>query len=290
MNIDILMVRHPADRHSPVIPAMIAELERHGATVRRHYPDEAPVLDLTPETTDLLVLKAKTPAALEAARAASEAGVACFPPYATTQVCRDKVATTQALHEHGVPVPETWTVTDPAALAAQLAHGPLILKPIRGSQGRGIEVIHTADELEAWASQAQAARAHDDGAPDDNTPGDAIMAQRYHAPDGRDRKIYRIGEEVFCVERVWPPRSYADKLGRLVELPAEVADVARRCGEALGIDTYGVDIIEHAGRPYVVDLSSFPGFKGVPDAGPRLAARVLAAAHVAAAPQDEARA
>ena len=99
---------------------------------------------------------------------------------------------------------------------------------------------------------------------------DAVMAQRFMTPDGPDRKIYRIGDEVFCVERVWPPTSYEDKLGRLVELPPAVEAVARACGDALGIDVYGVDVIEHQGEPYVVDLSSFPGFKGVPDAGRRL--------------------
>ncbi len=33
------------------------------------------------------------------------------------------------------------------------------------------------------------------------------------------------------------------------------------------------------GHPYVVDLSSFPGFKGVPDAALRLADYIYAAAH-----------
>ena len=36
--------------------------------------------------------------------------------------------------------------------------------------------------------------------------------------NGKDRKIYRIGAEVFCVERIWPPVTFADKLGRLVGL------------------------------------------------------------------------
>lgn len=75
MRIDILLVRHPADRVSPVIPAMIEHLEEHGATVRRLYPDEGALAAPTPETTDLLILKAKTPAALEVARSAHEAGV-----------------------------------------------------------------------------------------------------------------------------------------------------------------------------------------------------------------------
>ena len=64
------------------------------------------------------------------------------------------------------------------------------------------------------------------------------------------------------------------KLGRLVGLDAETEDVARRCGDALGIALYGVDIIHHRGRPWVVDLSSFPGFKGVPEAAARLTALI----------------
>ena len=47
------------------------------------------------------------------------------------------------------------------------------------------------------------------------------------------------------------------------------------CGRLLGTEVYGVDVIEHEGRPWIVDLSSFPGFKGVPDAGARIARVVL---------------
>src|SRR2546425_8664481 len=42
--------------------------------------------------------------------------------------------------------------------------------------------------------------------------------------------------------------------------------ISLRCGRAFGIDLYGVDIIESEGMPYVVDMCSIPGFKGVPDA------------------------
>ena len=53
-------------------------------------------------------------------------------------------------------------------------------------------------------------------------------------------------------------------------------EITRRCGEAFGIDLYGVDIIYSAGSPYVVDINSFPGFKGVPDAGAHLAEYIAA--------------
>jgi ribosomal protein S6--L-glutamate ligase len=41
---------------------------------------------------------------------------------------------------------------------------------------------------------------------------------------------------------------------------------------------FGFDVVFSDGRPFVVDLSGFPGFKGVPDAPALLAAEIAAAA------------
>lgn len=263
MRIDLLLVRHPSGRISPLMPEIAALLEGAGVDVHLRFPDELSADEMVPPADDvaLCVLKAKTPAALVLAERYHAAGIATFNPYPVTELCRDKVATTRVLENAGIPVPSTWTVDDPAELPALLADGPLIMKPLRGSQGQGISIVHSEEELAAV-----------------DLTGETYMAQRYLPPDGRDRKIYRIGDEVFCVERIWPPVSYEDKLGRLIDLSPEVEQVARDCGPALGIDTYGVDIIEHQGRPYVIDLSSFPGFKGVPDAARRLTDRLLRAA------------
>ena len=70
----------------------------------------------------------------------------------------------------------------------------------------------------------------------------------------------------------------------VVSHPTELApllDGGRRCGQAFGTDLFGVDIIESGGRPYVVDMSSIPGFRGVPDAAVRLAEYLYAAARSA---------
>jgi hypothetical protein len=62
----------------------------------------------------------------------------------------------------------------------------------------------------------------------------------------------------------------------------DLAEIMQRCGRALGLDLFGVDVVESGGRPYVVDASSFPGFKGVPDAPLRVARYIYAAAGRAA--------
>src|SRR5439155_21713148 len=100
-----------------------------------------------------------------------------------------------------------------------------------------------------------------------------VFAQRYHPPDRGDpnRKIYTLGSELFGVTRTWPARTYEEKRGRPCTLSPELVDIARRCGAAFGIDLFSVDIVESGGRPFVVDMSSFPTFKGVPDAPLRVA-------------------
>ena len=57
---------------------------------------------------------------------------------------------------------------------------------------------------------------------------------------------------------------------------AELRDIVLSCGRAFGINLYGVDIIESERKPYVVDMCSIPGFKGVPNA-PQLLARYFRA-------------
>ena len=67
-----------------------------------------------------------------------------------------------------------------------------------------------------------------------------------------------------------------------MHLTPELRDIVLRCGQAFGIDLYGMDIIESGGKPYVVDMCSIPSFKGVPDAPQRLARHFRAAAERAA--------
>ena len=49
------------------------------------------------------------------------------------------------------------------------------------------------------------------------------------------------------------------------------------------MELFGADLILSNGAPYLVDIHSFPGFKGVPDAALRLADYIYAAARRAAA-------
>ena len=150
-------------------------------------------------------------------------------------------------------------------LAPLLQAGPLVVKPYHGSRGEGVRVVWDADEFS------------------DAGPGERpLFAQRYLDRQGRDRKLYCIGGQVFGVKRVFPARTYAEKLGEPFTVAPELRAIVLRAGDALGTDLFGLDVVVSRDRPYVVDVNPFPGFKGVPDAALRLADHVYAAAARAA--------
>ena len=46
------------------------------------------------------------------------------------------------------------------------------------------------------------------------------------------------------------------------DLPEDWIRTARDAGAALGLQLYGVDLLITGGRPVVVDVNPFPGFRG----------------------------
>lgn len=251
MRIAFILVRRPP---GSIFPEVIQLLARRGIEIDVIYPDEQPT-DLTRLRVkhDLYVLKSGTETALSLGGALHTLGATILNPYPVAVMCRDKIVASETLERAGVPVPESFVVSEPSHLAPLLDDGPLVVKPYRGSQGRGIQVVRAEQDL---------TKVH---------PNGPLLAQRYHPPDGPDLKIYCIGRQVFGVERVWPARTYREKLGRPVIVNKELREVAFRCGAAFGITLFGFDVVMSGGTPYVVDNSSFPGFKGVPNAARRLA-------------------
>jgi ribosomal protein S6--L-glutamate ligase len=63
-----------------------------------------------------------------------------------------------------------------------------------------------------------------------------------------------------------------------VPVSDEVADIARRVGRAFGLGLYGLDVLETAAGPRVVDVNHFPGYKGCPGAAEAVADYLEAAA------------
>jgi glutathione synthase/RimK-type ligase-like ATP-grasp enzyme len=237
-------------------------LQEAGAEVEFQFPDVAlNDLSKTRVEADLYVLKSGSALGLSMAGALHAAGAAILNPYPVAAMCRDKIVTSSVLAAGGVPTPETWVTEDSEHLRGLFEGGPIVVKPFRGSRGVGVQVVHEPSQIDELEF--------------DSGP---LFVQRYHPPDGLDYKMYRIGERVCGVRRVWPAKTFEEKLGEAFEPDEDLQRIAHDCAEAIGADIFGFDVVFSEGRPFVVDLSGFPGFKGVPDAPALLSAEIEAAA------------
>ena len=252
----------PDRRHSSsYMPLVMQTLIDAGVVVDVIHPTDR-LIDLSAVRVehDLYVLGQMSGLAFSLAGTLHALGAAIVNPYPVSAALADKIATARILHAAGVPTPATYVASRVDSLLALLGEGPIVVKPYRGGGGEGTRVVRTAAEL------AELPRGRE-----------PMFAQRYHPPQGRDRKIYAIGGRLFGVEKVFPRQSEEEKQGEPFDLTPQLRDIAVRCGEAFGIDLYGVDIIESEDKPYVVDMFSIPGFKGVPNA-PLLLAQYFRAA------------
>src|SRR6266516_3486874 len=187
-------------------PRIALLMQRYSPAARSHWPDIVRLLREWGATADpvcladtvidvarlradydLHVLQDESDLALRVGAALHGAGAALLNPYPVSAMLRDKIVTCRVLQAVGVPVPETFLASQVQQLEPALERGPLVVKPYRGSRGRGrgIRVVRDAAELAALGRV---------GAP--------LFAQRYHAPEGLDRRIYSIGSELLGVLRL----------------------------------------------------------------------------------------
>ncbi len=248
------------ERGMPEVVRLLGEL---GATARPlHLGDDLIDVARVRLDYDLYVLKNRKDLGMSVAADLHRAGATLLNPYPVAALLRDRIVTFRVLRAAGVPVPETFVASHASQLLPALDRGPLIIRSHRRARPRASAVVSNAAELAALGPMDE-----------------PVFAQRYHPPDGpMHRKIYSIGSERFGVLRARPAHTAAEKLGHQFTLTPELEDIARRCGSAFGIDLFGVDVVESEGRTYVIDISSFPGFKGVPHGARRLARYIYGAA------------
>ena len=160
-------------------------------------------------------------------------GAAIINPYPVSAALHDKIIAVRILQSAGVPTPATFVASEPAPLAPLLDAAPLIIKPYQGAGGHHVRIVRSRAELDHVPHERR----------------EPVFAQRYHPPDGRDRKIYVIGDDLFAIKKVFPRRTEEEKLGELFTPSADLCEIVLRCGRAFGVDLYGVDVIESVEAP-----------------------------------------
>ena len=250
----VVIAQRPEDgRFGRLVPDLVAALCLFGCHVSVVDPDSGcfDVATLAADA-DAYVLTSASEAALSLAGALDVRGAHLVNPYPVAVALRDRIVQSRALSAAGAPVPQCWATVRPLSLRPQLGEGPLIFRDPCGARGRRSVVVRHPDALGRVPT------------------GIPWLATRYHEPVGPGLRICRIGVELFGIEQGPDQCS-----GTPVELSADLRETALRCGEAFGISVYGIDVLRSHGDHWVVDMSAFPDFDGVPRAGRRVARRVI---------------
>lgn len=182
---------------------------------------------------------------------------------------RDKVLTTLALRDAGVPVVTTLSFDEPdEETVAELADADLILKPAHGVRGEGIEAFVNAKAMaNAWGLSGTRNRRR--AAPGYHIVREHYLAQPLIGGGGSDLRAFVVdGACIALMRRRARPGEFRANLvlGATTEpLPRShpAAATAVAALRACGLDYGGVDLIEDRGIIRVLEVDAWAGFAGI---------------------------
>jgi ribosomal protein S6--L-glutamate ligase len=217
----------------------------------------------TKETYDAYVLKTVSDGpGLSILEAAEAAAIPTINHARSIRLVRDKAVATAYAHIHGLPIPLAYFVARPELLKQVPTEDyPLVVKPTNGSSCRGIYRIDSPSDL-ATLDIVQ-------------PNAGFFLAQHYVENAGFDIKLYVTGTEVFAVAKRSPLHPDVKVEKRLIPLTFELRDLAQQVGKLFGLDIYGLDVVETAHGPMVVDINDFPSFGHLPHAVPLVASQIV---------------
>jgi len=216
--------------------------------------------------------------------AARELGVMVWNDARAIERCVDKSMTSFLLARAGIATPSTWAVESREAAAAIVAREatdrPLVLKPLFGSQGRGLRLIRTPDDL-----------------PDSAVVNGVYYLQRFVGAEQDGFRDFRLlvsrGRIIAAMARHstrWITNVKRGARPVAVVANEEMRELALRAAAAVGAAFAGVDILYDVdSRPTVLEVNSMPAWSGLQKVTPFNIAATLAGDIVAAIAERLAR-
>ena len=198
------------------------------------------------------------------------AGGVVINPARAVETAVDKFLTSAKLAEGGLLTPRTiccQTADDAMAAFAEL-DGDVVLKPLFGSEGRGITRLNDeALALRAFKMLAQL--------------GAVLYLQEFIEHEGADLRLLIIGQRTLAMRRR-NPLDWRTNVSRGAKVEPftptdDMIEMARRAAAAVGAPLAGVDILPgRDGRLYTIEVNAVPGWQGLSRAtGTDVAALVL---------------
>jgi ribosomal protein S6--L-glutamate ligase len=186
-------------------------------------------------------------------------GVRVVNPPKALECAVDKYLTTQRLALAGLPVPQTVVCenSDTALAAFELLGGDVVVKPLFGSEGRGIlRVDHPELALRTFRTLERL--------------GAVLYLQRFVAGPGFDIRVLLLdGELLGSMKRIPKPgefRANISQQGRAESHRSSEVELrlARAAADVTGSILAGVDLMyDDTGRPLLIEVNAVPGWRGL---------------------------
>jgi tetrahydromethanopterin:alpha-L-glutamate ligase len=216
----------------------------------RGLPDAVLVRDMSGGTFEAVTLR------LGILHALQEVSVPVWNAARSIERCVDKSATSFLLTRAGLPTPMTWTTQsrEAAAEVVRREAGPFVLKPLFGSQGRGLRLVCGEQDL-----------------PDSAEVAGVYYLQRFVGVERDGFRDFRVlvssGRVVAAMMRQsshWVTNVKRGGKPVAAVVDATMRDLAVAATTVVGANFAGVDMVyDQDGRLSVLEVNSMPAWSGL---------------------------
>ena len=173
---------------------------------------------------------------------------------------RDKLRATQILSRHNIAMPATTFVRNRADVRPAIERvggAPVVIKLLEGTQGIGVILAPEVKVAEAIIETLH------------STNQNVLIQHFVRESRGRDIRALVVGDRVVAAMRRTANgdefRSNVHRGGSVeaVEISPEYEQAAVRSAQIMGLKVAGVDMLEGADGPLVMEVNSSPGLEGI---------------------------
>jgi ribosomal protein S6--L-glutamate ligase len=187
---------------------------------------------------------------------------------------RDKLRSLQILSKNGLGMPKTaftnFSKGGEKQLIEQVSGAPVIIKLLEGTQGLGVVLAETTKAAQSVVEAFHGLKAR-------------IIVQEYiKEAKGADIRAFVVnGKGVGAMKRQGAEGEFRSNLHRggvatVIKLSRAEKQAALNAAKALGLDVAGVDMLQSARGPLILEVNSSPGLEGIEGAtGVNVAAEII---------------
>ncbi|WP_299393008.1 30S ribosomal protein S6--L-glutamate ligase [uncultured Gelidibacter sp.] len=173
---------------------------------------------------------------------------------------RDKLRSLQVLSRAGLGMPKTVFsnyTKDASEVIASVGGAPLVIKLLEGTQGLGVVLAETNNAAESVIEAFHGLQAR------------VIIQEFIKEAKGADIRAFIVdGNIVGAMKRQGKEGEFRSNLHRggsaeIIQLTDDEENAALKAAKALGLGVCGVDMLQSARGPLILEVNSSPGLEGI---------------------------